>query len=122
MHAPHKLIKCQIVSLTHLKIYFEHVAHIKTNQPVRHLLSLMGGSVVDGKSHSDPVCPGSGPFHVQPSPVQAHIENVLKAAARGRALPWLTRSVNVNNKTQIKCIQRTPGSNNKSRNNSTASS
>jgi len=30
MHATHKLIKCQIVSLTHLKIYFEHVAHIKT--------------------------------------------------------------------------------------------
>lgn len=30
MHATHKLIKCQIVSLTHLKIYFKHVAHIKT--------------------------------------------------------------------------------------------
>jgi len=46
-HATHKLIKCQIVSLTHLKIYFEHVAHIKTSQPVRHLPGAMGGSVVE---------------------------------------------------------------------------
>lgn len=124
MHATHKLIKCQIVSLTHLKIYFKHVAHIKTEHSPKNPL----------RDDDDDAAARSGQpgqhlelsvyvwvNYVWPWPCRTqHIENVLKAKTStgqgseevdwgGLAFAVLPHSVNVNNKTQIKCIQRAPG-------------
>lgn len=143
MHATHKLIKCQIVSLTHLKIYFKHVAHIKTGHSPKNPLRADAGAgsaawsawpehlelsvytCIHTYIHIYCMCMGQlcltmamsyttyrkcAKSKNTPESRQGHrLEGCSRGKERSLLPLLLPHSVNVNNKTQIKCIQRAPG-------------